>query len=55
MATHVELLEDGLRTRVQIPPAPPPLPLKAAKEHHLAAFYLDNLRAGAEVIQLKAA
>ena len=26
MATHVELLEEGLRTRVQIPPAPP-LPL----------------------------
>jgi len=42
MATHVELFEEVLRTRVQIPPAPPYPCLKAAKEHHLAAFFFGK-------------
>ena len=42
MATHVELFEEGLRTGVQIPPAPPDHPLKAAKDNYLAAFFIGK-------------
>ena len=37
---HVDLLEDGLRTGVQIPPAPPYDLTKAANDIQLAAFFL---------------
>jgi len=40
--THVELSEKDLWTRVQIPPAPPDASLKAARFHHLAAFFLGK-------------
>ncbi len=40
MATHVELYEKGLRTRVQFPPAPPLQTIKAASDIQLAAFFL---------------
>jgi len=39
MATHVELREEGLRTGVQFPPAPPPQMTKAAKDVYPAAFF----------------
>ena len=42
MATHVELFEEGLRTRVQIPPAPPYPMTKAANYNQLAAFFFGN-------------
>jgi hypothetical protein len=41
-AKHVDLPEEGLRTRVQFPPAPPSTKTKAAKEHHLAAFFIGK-------------
>ena len=40
--THVELSEKGLWTGVQIPPAPPDASLKAARFHHLAAFFIGK-------------
>ena len=42
MATHVELFEEGLRTRVQIPPAPPYPMTKAANYNQLAAFFFGK-------------
>jgi hypothetical protein len=42
--THVELLEEGLWTRVQFPPAPPNASLKAANNIPLAAFFFYKSR-----------
>ena len=42
MATHVELFEEGLRTGVQIPPAPPYPLTKAANDIQLVAFFFGK-------------
>ena len=41
-ATHVELLIEGLRTRVQFPPAPPYRMTEAANDIQLAAFFIGK-------------